>query len=344
MMIVNPYAVLDVFVALLRLPLSVTLIVLGVLAWRHWRRAGTPEERAGLENHCYLLLTLAVVLQWLNVLSWPLFYLLLQSYVPEWPGVMCIYGVMQIGTGSGGPSQYLPALLWHLQALKPALVFLSGAWFALYLVHRSSRTGPLLGRIILLLVLLGIVALFDAAAELTYLLIPKKEVFPSAGCCTELFAHRRELASGPLISDAQRVLLTSAFVVVHAVQMAILVAAARASGRWRSVFTVIALALAGVALAVGGRFLADVATPWLLQLPEHACPYDLLPLAPLAVAAVGLHFLGGFATGWASIVHWLGFHPEVAPTAPAQVRSWLRLALIAYVLSVATMVMELWFA
>lgn len=343
-MIVNPYAVLDAFVALLRLPLSLTLIGLGAIAWRHWRRAGSPEERTALENRCYLLLTLAVVLQWLNVLSWPLFYLLLQSYVPEWPGVMCIYGVMQIGTGSSGPSQYLPALLLQLQAFKPALVFMSGAWFALYLVHRSSRTGPLLGRIILLLMVLGILALCDAAAELTYLFIPKKEVFPSAGCCTELFANRRAMAPGPLVSDEQRVLLMSAFAVVQALQMAVLLLAARSAARWRSVLIVIALALAIIALPVSGRFLAEVATPRLLNLPGHACPYDLLTLAPLAVAAVGLHFLGCFGAGWASIVHWLGDHPEVARVAPAHVGRWLRVALIAYLLSVAILVVELLFS
>ena len=154
MMIVNPYAVLDALVAFLRLPLSLTLIALGALAWRQWRRAATAEERSAVEDRCYLLLTLAVVVLWLNVLSWPLFYLLLQSYVPEWPGVMCIYGVMQIGAGSMGSSQYLPSLLFHLQVLKPAVVFVSGAWFALYQVHWLSRSGPFLGRILLLLVLL----------------------------------------------------------------------------------------------------------------------------------------------------------------------------------------------
>src|SRR3954447_3858665 len=122
-----------------------------------------------------------------NVLSWPVLYLLLQSYVPEWPGVMCIYGVTRVGAGSLGPSRFLPALVTTLQAMKPALIFLSGAWFVLHLVNRRTRTAPLTGRVLLLVVLLGLVAAGDAGVELAYLAIPKKEVFLSAGCCTEAF-------------------------------------------------------------------------------------------------------------------------------------------------------------
>src|SRR5262245_17636022 len=177
-MIVNPYAILDGLVAALRLPLGIALVALSLDALRRMRRDFAPDERVGLENRCYLLVTIAVVVQWLNVLSWPFFYLLLQSYVAEWPGVMCIYGVTQIGVGSAGPSRFLPALLFGLQLFKPALVFGSGAWFVMYQLHRQSRTGALLSRVVLLLCLLGILAAADAAAELTYFAIPKKEVFP----------------------------------------------------------------------------------------------------------------------------------------------------------------------
>src|SRR5262249_763476 len=109
---------------------------------------------------------------------------LLQSYVPEWPGVMCIYGVTQVGTGSLGPSRFLPGLVKLLQMTKPALVFGSGAWFVLYWVNWRTATAPLQSRILLALVVLGLLAACDATAETAYLVIPKKEEFLSAGCCT----------------------------------------------------------------------------------------------------------------------------------------------------------------
>jgi hypothetical protein len=123
----------------------------------------------------------------LNVVSWPILYLLLQSYVAEWPDVMCIYGVTRIGAGSIGVSRFLPPLVDAPQATKPALVFLSGAWFVLYLLNRRARTVPLTGRVLLVLLAAGLLAAADAAAEVAYLTIPKKEEFLSAGCCTEVF-------------------------------------------------------------------------------------------------------------------------------------------------------------
>src|SRR5262249_16054841 len=131
-----------------------------------------------------LLFLLAFLLLGLNLAAWPLLYLLLQSYVPEWPGVMCIYGVTQVGTGSLGASRFLPELLKTLQVTKPALVFGGGARFVLYGVNRRTVAAPVLGRVLLALTFLGLFAELDATAELAYLAIPKKEEFLSAGCCS----------------------------------------------------------------------------------------------------------------------------------------------------------------
>src|SRR5262245_51215368 len=133
-MILNSYAVLAAFVAVLRLLLSLLVLGLGVAAGR----AAAPDAREAREGRGYLVFLLAVLLLVLNLASWPLLYLLLQSYVPEWPGVMCIYGVTQIGTDSLGPSRYLPDLLRLLQLTKPALAFAGGAWFVLYLLNRRT--------------------------------------------------------------------------------------------------------------------------------------------------------------------------------------------------------------
>jgi hypothetical protein len=186
-MILNSYAVLDAFLSLLRFGLGALVLLLAVLALRSWMRKAPGLEASEVESRCHLLFLAAGVLLVLNVVAWPLLYLLLQSYVPEWPGVMCVYGVTRIGAGSIGPSRFLPALVTALQMLKPALVFLSGAWLALHLLNRNTRTAPLTGRVLMLLVLVGFLAVADAAIEAAYLAIPKKEVFLSTGCCSEAF-------------------------------------------------------------------------------------------------------------------------------------------------------------
>src|SRR5205823_540731 len=87
-MILNTYAVLDAFLSLLRLGLGLLVLGLGLSVWVAWlRSAPGGENRKALEDRCYLLFLLAGLLLALNVVSWPIMYLLLQSYVPEWPGV-----------------------------------------------------------------------------------------------------------------------------------------------------------------------------------------------------------------------------------------------------------------
>ena len=131
-MIFNPYAIIDAMVSFLRVGFGLWVGWLGVVVWVKWgRHASDPEEKKGLEDRSYLLFLLAGLLLLLNFLSWPVFYLLLQSYVTEWPDVMCIYGVTRIGVGSMSISRFLPLLLAFLQVTKPLVVFLSGAWFTL---------------------------------------------------------------------------------------------------------------------------------------------------------------------------------------------------------------------
>src|SRR5438105_2755311 len=209
-MILNSHAVLLAFVGLLRLLLGLLVLGLGMSAWR--AQPPSPEGRDVLEDRGYLVFLAALVLVGLNLASWPLLYLLLQSYVPEWPGVMCIYGVTQIGAGSLGPARYLPGLLRFLQLAKPALVFAGGAWFVLYLLNRRTATGPLLGRLFLVLLPLGALAVADAAAELAYVGIPKKEEFASSGCCTVSEGEGAERFLPPvLVSDAGRPWLYAAY-------------------------------------------------------------------------------------------------------------------------------------
>jgi hypothetical protein len=343
-MIFNSFAVLLAFVALLRL--MVSLLVFGMASPRRFapEQSDTPEGRTALENRGYLLLLLALLLATLNLASWPLFYLLLQSYVPQWPGVMCIYGVTQIGKGSMGSSRFLPDLLRFLQLAKPALVFLSGAWAVLYLLNRRTTTGSLLPRLVLLLVPLAALAAVDASAELAYLAIPKKEEFASAGCCTGALEDDTASRFMPpiLLSPAGRVVLTGAFYGGNLGLLLALLALTRgprARPRGRGLFP---LLLADAALLlVSGVFLVEVAAPLLLGLPDHHCAYDLIPQVPEAMIAVALYLAGSFLVGWAGVAHWLGRSRDTAPFLADIERRLLRLGLGAYGMALAMLTLEL---
>ena len=345
-MILNAYAVLDAFLTLLRFGLSLLVLVLGAGAWGAWvRGARDPEGRRRLEDRCYLLFLLAGLLLWLNVASWPLFYLVLQSYVPEWPGVMCIYGVTRIGTGSEGPARFLPPLVTAVQAAKSALIFLSGAWFALYLLNRRTRTAPLTGRVLVLVLAAGLLAAGDAAAEAAYLAIPKKEKFFSAGCCAEVFdaeSGSSRLLPHALFGADQAPHLYAAY---YGVNGAMVLALGLCSRLWRrraAPLTLVPLLLgAALALAVNAVFVVEVAAPRLLHLPFHHCPYDLVPGAPESLLGVALFLLGTFAVGWACVVGWGGRSAEAAPFLPRTVARLLYLALLGYLWSMTMISLEL---
>ncbi len=344
-MILNAYAVLAAFLALLRLPLALLVVGLGIATWRSYRRLSGPEERKRLEDHNYLLSLLALLLLGLNLASWPLLYLLLQSYVPEWPGVMCIYGVTQVGAGSMGPSRFLPGLIATAQAIKPLVVFGSGAWLVLYLLNRGTKTSPLFGRVLLSLVLCGLLSLTDAGTELAYLLIPKKEEALATGCCTGAFEAPSEpwgaltaVVGGP----AARPWLSLAYYLCNLAMVAALAARTR---RWRPAGTgpglVLLLLGAGVAFVVSSVFLVEVGAPTVLHLPYHHCPYDLIPRAPDVLFGIALFIWGTFSVGWACVAGWLARSSESAAFLGRAVSRILFMAFCSYLGSVVLMSVEL---
>jgi hypothetical protein len=297
--ITNPFSVVAAFAAILRLALGLFVLAAGILAIRAWRhdKNKNKEGRNG-EERFYLLVASSVTLVALAVVSWPLLYLVLRSYVPLWPGVMCIQGVTRIGTGSVGAASWLPHLLRILAVTKPLLVFASGAWLVLHLVNRRDRTGALTGRVLGALVLCAFLAVADGLVETAYLLVPKQEKALAAGCCGG--AAEKDIsprASPPLLAAGagQRTALSAAFLALGGGLVIALSAAIRRGGPWP------ALSLAGAVLSLplGVVFLVDVAAPWFLHLPYHHCVYCLARSMPETLVGILLYVLGAFAAGWA---------------------------------------------
>jgi hypothetical protein len=344
-MILNAYAVLDAFTTLLRLFLGLAVVVLGLSVWRYWTASLLSNRRGFLEDRAYFLFLLAIVLLTLNLTSWPLFYLLLQSYVSEWPGVMCIYGVTQIGAGSLGPSRFLPDLLATLQVSKPVLVFLTGAWFVLYWVNRGTATAPLMPRVLLAATLLGLVAVFDATIEGAYLVIPKKEEFPSSGCCMAVFdapSRASQLLSGLLSGEDYGPWLYGTYYAVNIGMCLALAGYVRLPSWRRAGLRLVPLGLGAlVSWPVNLAFLIGIAAPALLHLAHHHCPYDLLPTAPEGVVAIVLFVVGSFSVGWACLAGWFGNCPETEPFLEQEIGKVLRLGLWGYLGSVTMLSVEL---
>jgi hypothetical protein len=289
--------------------LAVLVLVTGVRAVRAVRRARTLEERDAAEVGALRPALHAVALFVVAVLSGPLLVAVLRSYVPQWQGVMCVAGVMRIGTGTDGTARHLPALLAALHVTKPLLLLLGGAWIVSHAIERRASGRPgVLGPA--LLTLAGLVALADAALELTYLGIPKREEYLASGCCfTAPVALRGEGTSwleswgvslGGAVSQgalaaAMLVLLAGLWPRVRSPGGA----APGSAAAWIGL-----LAVGSVATVLAQHVVVAVASPAVHGVASHRCGWCVLertalggPAITAFVGAVGAILLGA-AAAW----------------------------------------------
>jgi hypothetical protein len=298
-----------------------------------------------LEDRCYLAVLLAFLLVGLNLASWPLIYLLLQSYVHEWPGVMCIYGVTRIGLGTQGVSRFLPPLLYALEMTKPALVFTSGSWMVLYLVNRRTRTGPLWRQILLVISAVGLLATFDSAMEAAYLFIPKKEEYLAAGCCAEAFdagSRATRFLPQSILGEDYGPYLYGVYWGMNGAMIMAVAGCLRLLCCGRSLaWPTLLLPGAVLCAIVNAVFLLEVAAPVLLHLPYHHCPYDLLPKVPESVLGIALFVLASFCVGWSCVLTWFAHGRETRLFTRQMVSKVLTVGFFAYLNSLVLMTLEL---
>ena len=343
-MILNAYAVLDLALSAARLLLALLIVALAVRAWRYRRSPPALDARQAVEDRTYLLSLLGLLLLALNVLAWPLFYLLLASYVAQWPGVMCIYGVTRIGSGTSGATRFLPDLLTALEVGKPVLLFAGGAWLVLYLANRATQTAPLAQRVLAALIVLSVAGGADAACESAYLLIPKRAPSLSAGCCTTAFddpATAGWFLADPVLSAADRPELTTGYIALNGAMVLALTAALTWPRLRRRAALALLLIAALPVLAVSAAFLVDVVAPCVLHLPYHHCPYDLIPMVPETVLAVALFWWGTCCVGWAYVAARWGDSAESRPWLSQSLPVLLRLARFGYLASLVMIAVEL---
>jgi hypothetical protein len=215
----------------------------------------------------------------------------------------------------------------------------------LYLVNRRTPTAPLSGRVLGVLIVLGLLAVGDAGAELTYLAIPKHETGPSLGCCTAAMddpSHGAWQSPDAVLGVGDRPGLTAAYYAVSAVMLVGLYGAIAGVRRRRDIPALTPLLLGAlVALPVSAAFLVEVAAPILLRLPYHHCPYDLLPAVPEAVLAAALFVGGTFGVGWAYVAARWGDCPESRLFLPGTVGAILRMSFFCYLYSIVLLATEL---
>ncbi len=307
----DAFSVIVVFLAVVEAVLGAAALALGVREFR--AAAGAANGSPEAARRPLLALVAGTVLV-TAVVSVPLFHLLLASWVPRWPGIMCVEGVRRIGTGTAGAARWLPPLVAALDVTRLLVVFAAGAWWTLR--RLPGEPIPVIRRAALAAAVLGAVALLDGALAGAYVVIPKAEVYPTSGCCTVARAAVERDAG--LVSvgaeDAGRELLSGLLVAGAAVLGGAALLVRRGAPVPGNTAAVAGIAVLGAALLVpAGRFLVDVGAPVLLDLPYHHCAWCALAGAPEAVAGTVLLSGAAMCAGWALLARLGGPAGEDSP-------------------------------
>jgi len=302
-MIVNIYTLIMLFVAIFSLSLGGFLFLLTIRTLLGFKTTVPLEDKSKFERKGYLVFLLACVTLSIRMIVWPWFYFMLQSFVSEVPGAMCMFGVTQI----------LPSTVTFLQIIKPISFFIMGGWLLCYYVDKSTPTTPLARKNLLFLLIVCGVLLADGIGDIYYVI--RMKPLMSVSCCATFFDV--PLRPSAMIPQAifgrnfQKILFI-VYYVTNTLLIALLFTSM--SKKWVSVaslprkivlYSQYAIGIINIPVVIY-TFIENIA-PKLMQLPYHHCIYCFMGngMVPDAPIMLGLFVIGTFAIGWMGILRLL---------------------------------------
>lgn len=317
-MIINIFTIISLFIAAVSLILAIFQAGVSIFLYKNWGYSGTGEERTRLEDFAYLVLLIASVILMVRLLSWPLFYATLNSYVPEVQGAMCVAWVTQIKAG----------MARLLQTVKPLVFFAVGGWLLLNMLDRTTKTGPLMKRKFLLLSLVSLLVIGDSLGEMVFLF--KVKATSSVACCTTIFdVPTRSSAMIPksIFGEGYGGLMIPIYYASNVIVIGFLgIILWIGSTGIAALSAAFLLALLNVPLT--GICALEKIAPTLMELPYHHCLYCFPRNVPDGAIIMALFVIGTFSTGWAFMLKVLGRSPETEETMKRYISNLLWLALV----------------
>lgn len=293
-MILNTFALTALFIGTISLLLTVGSVFSALYFFHQSKRCEGADEKAHMEIRIHLSLLLLLTAFLLRLVSWPLFYILLQSYVPSVTGAMCIFGVTRV----------MPVYVAFLQILKPLVFFLVGGWLIFYSLDLSLKAHPLVRKSIYFLAIASAVAAVDCAAEILFIFL-----FTPPGvavsCCTAV--ADLVLPSVPLVPRALFHIQYQHTIVAayHGINIALL--GLMGLLIWRKYTKRLLLTLLAFIVLINGAIsygaFKEHLGPRLMHLPDHHCLYCLLQYRPISIAILGLLILGSFLAIWPCLLY-----------------------------------------
>jgi hypothetical protein len=302
-MIVNPWSVSALTIDLLSTCLAVaTVVQTGRLLFT--MQAGKELTGQGVtssEDKMYLAFWMGAVLLGIRFLAWPLFYLVLHSFIPEIEGAMCIFGTRNM----------LPILTRFIELLKPLLFFFGLVWIMLFRLERFATwtgKGRKAGGIVCALLLLcSLAALVDSIGSAALWMRSSSEL--SVSCCTtvtDIPSRFTVWMPVSLFGPAYEQPLWYLFFALNMVTACLLIFAWKRIEQVHSPLLLLSLtamvAFANCVLTVIAYI--EVVAPRLMRLPFHHCIYCMVQNVVDASIFVALFILGTCAA-IATVPVWL---------------------------------------
>lgn len=302
-MIVNIYTLIMLFVVIFSLSLGGLLFLLTIKTLISFKTTIPLEDKSKFEQKGYLVFLLACVTLSIRMIVWPWFYFMLQSFVSEIPGAMCMFGVTQI----------LPSTVTFLQIIKPISFFIMGGWLLCYYVDKSTPTTPLARKNLFFLLIVCGVLLADGIGDIYYVI--RMKPLMTVSCCATFFdVPLRPSAMIPqaIFGRHFQKILFFVYYVTNITLIALLFTSM--SKKWVSVtslprkivlYSQYAIGIINIPVVIY-TFIENVA-PKLMQLPYHHCIYCFMGnwMVPDAPIMLGLFVIGTFAIGWMGILRLL---------------------------------------
>ncbi len=310
-MIVNIFTLVMLFIAVLSFVLGGYLFYATLKAILHFKKVVPLAAKNRFEETGYLIFLLACVVLSVRMFAWPWFYFMLQSFVSEVPGAMCIFGVTRV----------LPDTVTFLQIIKPISFFIMGGWLLCYYVDKSIQTSPLARKNLLFLLPICGVLLADSIVDIYYVIRMKPLI--SVSCCATFFDT--PLRPSAMIPQALfgRNFQQTLFIVFYAINIILIISLFTSlSRKWQSLASLprnamlygqAVLAVTNIPIVIISFF--ENIGPTLMQLPLHHCIYCFMGkgIVPDAPVILGLFAIGTFSIGWMVILRFICRNGETQP-------------------------------
>ena len=243
-------------------------------------------------DHLFLLASIVLALR---LCSYPLFYGVLQSFVKNINGAMCIYGVTQV----------LPGLCGFLEIIKPIIFFLIGGWLLLHLLTMQSKTRLLVLKKIMFLLVITAAIFIDSLGDLFFFLNMNSDT--TVTCCTTALDSSLRISligcryllgqyyEKPLLF----IYYLSNLLLLGIAGYVLLEKKLEVKEIRRKRFLKLVFIMGLINFFLTGLAMFEIIAPRLMKLPYHHCLYCLLQYVPDSFLIIGFFMLGTFGFGWA---------------------------------------------